>query len=50
MARGRRSPSHSWIAFLRNHDAGIAAVDLLVVPTIGFHLPPDAAPAWMRAA
>src|SRR5216684_3151851 len=38
MARGRRPPSQSWKAFLRNHAAGIAAMDLLVVPTIGFRL------------
>ena len=38
MGRGRRQPSQSWKAFLRNHAAGIAAVDLLVVPTIGFRL------------
>ena len=38
MARGRRLPSQTWKAFLRNHAAGIAAMDLLVVPTIGFRL------------
>jgi transposase InsO family protein len=38
MARGRRPPSQTWKAFLRNHAAGIAAVDLFVVPTIGFRL------------
>jgi hypothetical protein len=38
MARGRRPPSLSWKTFLRNHAAGIAAMDLLVVPTIGFRL------------
>jgi hypothetical protein len=38
MARGRRPPSQSWKTFLRNHAAGIAAMDLLVVPTIGFRL------------
>ena len=36
MARERRPPSQSWKTFLRNHAAGIAAMDLLVVPTIGF--------------
>ena len=36
MARGRRPPSQSWKTFLRNHAAGIVAMDLLVVPTIGF--------------
>jgi transposase InsO family protein len=38
MARGRRPPTQSWRTFLRNHAAGIAAMDLLVVPTIGFRL------------
>jgi hypothetical protein len=38
MARGRRPPSQGWKTFLRNHAAGIAAMDLLVVPTIGFRL------------
>jgi hypothetical protein len=38
MRRGRRQPSQSWKAFLRNHATGIAAMDLLVVPRIGFRL------------
>jgi transposase InsO family protein len=38
IARRRRSPSQSWKTFLRNHAAGIAAMDLLVVPTIDFRL------------
>ena len=38
MLRGRRPPGQSWKTFLRNHAAGIAAMDLLVVPTIGFRL------------
>jgi len=38
MARGRRPPGQSWKTFLSNHAAGIAAMDLLVVPTIGFRL------------
>jgi transposase InsO family protein len=38
MARCRRPPSQTWKAFLHNHAAGIAAMDLLVVPTIGFRL------------
>ena len=38
MARCRRPPRQSWKTFLRNHAAGIAAMDLLVVPTIGFRL------------
>ena len=32
--RGPRSPG--WQAFLRNHTAYIAGVDLFVVPTLGF--------------
>ena len=31
-------PGQSWSTFLRNHAAGIAAVDMFVVPTIGFKL------------
>jgi hypothetical protein len=31
-------PAPNWRAFLRNHTAHIAAVDLFVVPTIGFKL------------
>ena len=38
MARCRRPPSQGWKAFLRNHAAGIAAVDLFGLPTIGFGL------------
>jgi hypothetical protein len=38
MARNRPPPGRSWKSFLRNHAAGIAAMDLLVVPTIGFKL------------
>jgi transposase InsO family protein len=32
------SPSQGWRAFLRNHAPDIAAMDLFVVPTIGFKL------------
>ena len=38
MARGRRPPSQGWLTFLRNPADGIAAIDLFVVPTIGFRL------------
>jgi transposase InsO family protein len=38
MVRGHRPPNQSWKTFLRNHTAGLAATDLLVVPTIGFRL------------
>jgi transposase InsO family protein len=31
-------PAPNWRAFLRNHTAHIAAIDLFVVPTIGFKL------------
>ena len=33
---GPRSPG--WHAFLRNHTAHIAGIDLFVVPTVGFKL------------
>ena len=35
--RGRPS-SQAWKTFLQNHAAGIAAMDFVVVPTIGFRL------------
>ena len=38
MAKRRRPPSQGWRTFLRNHAADIAAMDLFVVPTIGFTL------------
>ena len=38
MIRRRGRPGQSWTTFLRNYAAGIAAVDLFVVPTIGFKL------------
>src|SRR5229473_3155595 len=38
MARRGRGPSQTWKAFLRNHAAGIAAMDFLIVPTVGFKL------------
>ncbi len=31
-------PSQRWLTFLRNHADGIAAIDLFVVPTMGFRL------------
>ena len=31
-------PSQRWVTFLRNHAPNIAAVDLFVVPTLGFDL------------
>ena len=38
LVRGRRPPSQGWLTFLRNHADGIVAIDLFVVPTIGFRL------------
>ena len=38
MARRGRGPSQTWKTFLRNHTAGVAAMDFLIVPTIGFRL------------
>jgi hypothetical protein len=38
MAGRRRPPSQGWKTFLRNHAPDIAAMDLFVVPTIGFDL------------
>ena len=34
----REPPSRGWKTFLRNHADGIAAMDMLVVPTISFRL------------
>ena len=38
MIKRRRPPSQGWRTFLRNHAPDIAAMDLFVVPTIGFGL------------
>jgi len=38
MVKRRGSPSQGWRTFLHNHAPDIAAMDLLVVPTIGFDL------------
>jgi transposase InsO family protein len=38
MAKYCRPPSQGWRTFLRNHAPDIAAMDLFVVPTIGFNL------------
>jgi hypothetical protein len=38
MARRRGPPSQGWRAFLANHAPRIAAMDLFVVPTLGFAL------------
>src|SRR5258706_12646680 len=38
LAQDRRPPSQGWRTFLQNHAPDIAAMDLFVVPTIGFDL------------
>jgi transposase InsO family protein len=38
MVKHRGPPSQGWLTFLRNHAPDIAAMDLFVVPTIGFKL------------
>jgi transposase InsO family protein len=38
MAKRQGPPSQGWRTFLRNHAPNIAAMDLFVVPTIGFDL------------
>jgi putative oxidoreductase len=38
MARHGRGPSQTWKTLLHNHAAGVAAMDFLIVPTIGFKL------------
>src|SRR5262252_1239111 len=38
MAKRRGPRSQGWCTFLRNHAPNIAAMDLFVVPTIGFKL------------
>ena len=38
MVKRRGPPSQGWRTFLRNHAPEVAAMDLFVVPTIGFDL------------
>jgi transposase InsO family protein len=38
MVRRRRPPSQGWKTFLRNHAPHIGAIDMFVVPTVGFRL------------
>jgi transposase InsO family protein len=38
MAKSGRGRSQTWKIFLHNHAAGIAAMDFLIVPTVGFKL------------
>jgi hypothetical protein len=39
MVKRRGPPSQGWRTFLHNHAPDIAAIDLFVVPTVGFDLP-----------
>ena len=39
MVKRRGPPSQGWRTFLRNHAPDMAAMDLFVVPTIGFKPP-----------
>jgi transposase InsO family protein len=38
MAKSGRGRSQTWKTFIRNHTAGVTAMDFLVVPTVGFKL------------
>jgi hypothetical protein len=38
MVKRRAPPSQGWRTFLHNHGPDIAAMDLFIVPTIGFKL------------
>jgi transposase InsO family protein len=38
MAKSGRGRSQTWKTFFHNHAAGIAAMDFLIVPTVGFRL------------
>jgi hypothetical protein len=38
MARSARGRPQTWKTFLHNHEAGVGAVDFLIVPTVGFRL------------
>jgi hypothetical protein len=38
MAKNGRGRSQTWKTFLHNHATGIAAMDFLIVPTVGFKL------------
>jgi hypothetical protein len=39
MVKHRGPPSQEWRTFLQNHASDIAAMDLFVVPAIGFRMP-----------
>jgi hypothetical protein len=47
MVKRRGLPSQGWRTFLRNHAPEIAAMDLFVVPTIGFDLLYALAMVWL---
>src|SRR5882672_10415697 len=38
MAKRQPGSGQTWKTFLRNHVAGIGAMDFLIVPTVGFRL------------
>ena len=38
MARSGRGRPQTWKTFLQNHEAGVGAMDFLIVPTVGFRL------------
>jgi hypothetical protein len=48
MVKRRGPPSQGWRTFLRNHAQDIAAMDLFVVPTIGFDLLYRRSDDWCR--
>jgi hypothetical protein len=48
MVKRRGPPSQGWRTFLHNHAPDIAAMDLLVVPTIGFELLYAFVIVWLR--
>jgi hypothetical protein len=46
MVKRRGPPSQGWHTFLRNHAPDIAAMDLFLVPTIGFDLLSSSSSDW----
>src|ERR1700738_2006898 len=49
MERRRGAPYQGWRTFLRNHAPHITAIDMFVVPTIGFRLRGWPSSAWSDA-
>src|ERR1700733_25136 len=49
LPRSQRPPSQRWKTFLRNHAAGIASFDLLMVPTAFFQIALRASDSQSRA-